>query len=235
MKVAILAGGLGKRLATVSHGVPKAMMPVGGRPFLEHLILRLRRQGFAEVTLCTGCGATVLRAYFGDGALWDLRIDYSHEAEPLGTGGAVKRALARFRDENFLVMNGDSLANGDFRDLVAFHFLQGGVGTLALARVENTRRFGRVEVDGQGRIHRFGEKDGEGPGLINGGVYVLTRRAFDLTPEGPFSLEHDLFPRLIEQGLYGRPWGDHFVDIGEPEDYRRLVSSPPAWPGMIQP
>ncbi|HEX6800049.1 MAG TPA: nucleotidyltransferase family protein [Ktedonobacterales bacterium] len=224
----ILAGGAGTRLRPVLTELNKPMAPVADRPFLEYLLLQLKKHGVEAVTLCVGYKADLIQSYFGTGEPWGLRLSYSHETDFLGTGGAIKRAESLIQAECFFVLNGDSLFDSDLRTLMRCHRETNALATLALAYVEDTRRYGAVGVDAAGRVVSFVEKGkGHAQGLINAGVYVFSRELLDLIPDRQaVSLEHDILPRLIGRGLYGLPSHGYFVDIGVPDDYLGLRSNP---------
>jgi len=173
--------------------------------------------------MCTGYLSNRIEDEFGDGHKWGVRVDYSKELRPLGTAGAVKfaeRCLPPVSD--FLVMNGDSFLETNFHELIRFHREHGGIVTIAVCKVENANRYGTVRVDTDNRIIGFTEKNGkQAPGLVNGGVYVFNRVVLQHIPDGPASLERDLFPRLLKYGVYAREQEGIFIDIGTPEDYAR--------------
>jgi len=174
--------------------------------------------------MCTGYLADQIESRFGDGQAWDVSIEYSKEEVALGTGGAVKLAQSYLRDvPEFLVLNGDSFLEIDFHSLMAFHRGHGGaIATMAVLQVEDASRYGTVCVEGSGRVRGFAEKTGdEAPGLVNGGVYVFSHAVLEHIPEGPASLERDVFPRLLEQGVYAQEQHGMFIDIGTPADYAR--------------
>ena len=203
----MLVGGLGTRLRSVVSSTPKVLASIGERSFLELLIHQLRSQGIRRLVMCTGYLADQIESRFGDGRLWEVSIEYSKEEMPLGTGGAVKFAKRYLRDfPQFLVLNGDSFLEVDFQSLMAFHRQHdAAIATMAVVRVENASRYGTVHVDARGRIKGFAEKTGsETPGLVNGGIYVFNHSVLQHIPEGPASLERDVFPRLIEHGLYAQ-------------------------------
>jgi len=229
MKALILCGGLGTRLKSVINDRPKSMASIAGKPFLEYLILQLKRQGFADIVLCTGYLGEQVKAYFGDGSGWGVHISYSHEPEPLGTGGAVKLAEALAREENFLVTNGDSFLDSDLNGLVNYHFEKRALATMALVEVEDPTRYGTVEINEKGEIENFVEKGkSSGSKFVNGGIYVFNRKVFDYIPESKVSLEKEVFPKLIGKGFYGSPVKGFFIDIGVPEDYKWLQENPQA-------
>lgn len=219
----LLVGGLGARLQPVLPSTPKSLAPVGDTPFLQLLVLQLRSQGIRRMVMCTGHLADQIEEEFGDGHKWDVAIDYSKESSPLGTAGALKfaeRYLHQFSD--FLVMNGDSFLELDFRQFIRFHREHGGLASMAVRRVPDAARYGTVEVGAHDRVVGFVEKSAARvPGIVNGGVYVFNRAVLRHIPEGPASLEKEVFPRLLEHGVYALEQHGMFIDIGTPEDYAR--------------
>ncbi len=228
MQALILAGGAGTRLRSVLPNLNKPMAPVAGKPFLEYLLLMLKKHGIDEATLCVGYKADLIQSYFGVGSRWGMQLSYSYETDFLGTAGALKLAADFIHDEEFFVMNGDSLFDSELCMLMPYHRDMKATATLALAHVNNTQRYGAVGTNELGQIVSFIEKgEGNREGLINSGIYVFAREVFDFIPEGqPVSLERDILPKLIGRGLYGLPLKGYFVDIGVPADYMGLQSTP---------
>jgi D-glycero-alpha-D-manno-heptose 1-phosphate guanylyltransferase len=220
----ILAGGFGKRLAAISAEQPKPMMKIGGRPFLEFLLIQLRNQGFRNVIFCTGYRSEVLEAYFENGWRWHMDIRYSREPHPLGTGGALKLAGKLAQASYCIALNGDSILQADIPALVRFHLARNARATMALAHTDDATRFGRVQTDAEGRVTRFVEKGQDGGGSINGGIYVINREVLEGIPDGQVSIERDVFPSL--DCLYAKPFDGFFTDIGVPADYLRLANQP---------
>jgi NDP-sugar pyrophosphorylase family protein len=223
VKAVLLVGGLGTRLRSVVPSTPKVLASVGKRSFLELLVEQLRSQGIRRLVMCSGYLADQIETEFGDGRAWGVEIEYSHEEQPLGTAGAVKRAELYLQDvPAFVVMNGDSFLEVNFSDLMQCHRDHQAMATLAVLRVEDASRYGTVHVDADGRVSGFAEKTGNCvPGLVNGGVYVFDHAVLQHIPEGPASLERDVFPRLVDQGVYAREQHGMFIDIGTPADYAR--------------
>jgi D-glycero-alpha-D-manno-heptose 1-phosphate guanylyltransferase len=222
MKAVILAGGKGLRLRRVIKGIPKPMAVVSGKPFLEYLILQLKAWGIKHIVLSIGYKGKVIRQYFQDGKKWGVRIVYSQEAIPLGTAGALSKALQLSCERVWYVLNGDSYFDCNFANLKRFHAKRKALVTMGLVSVRERGRFGAVTVNKDNSIKGFREKDMQGVGLVNSGVYCVDRRLLKEIPRGRVSLENDIFPRLIGHGLYGFPSKGFFVDIGIPLDYRRL-------------
>ncbi len=220
MYAIILAGGLGSRIRSLYPDLPKPLIPIHGKPFLEHQIEQLRAQDFHDFVLCVSYRADQIVDYFQDGAAWDVHIRYSYEPEPLGTAGALRYA-AHFWVETCLVLNGDTFINADFRNLIAAHRAQSEAsGSLGLVSMPDTSRYGQVLIDPQQHITAFREKDQSvSAGWINAGVYVLEPTVLDLIPSGrAVSIEREVFPALaVNRRLYGFPLDGAFVDMGTPE------------------
>jgi NDP-sugar pyrophosphorylase family protein len=219
----LLVGGTGTRLRSVVASTPKPLASVGGQSFLELLVRQLRHQGIRRLVMCSGYLADQIENKFGDGSAWDLTIQYSREEQPLGTAGAVKLAQHHLVEaSDFLVMNGDSFLEIDFGQLIQFHRGRKGLVSVAVVPVEDAGRYGTVRVDSGNRVVGFTEKTGvAGPGFINAGVYVFDRAILEHIPEGAASLERDVFPSVLDRGIYALEQRGMFIDIGTPEDYAR--------------
>jgi D-glycero-alpha-D-manno-heptose 1-phosphate guanylyltransferase len=219
----LLVGGMGTRLRSVLPSTPKPLARVGNLPFLQLLVRQLRSQGIRRIVMCTGHLAEQIEEEFGDGHKWDLEIDYSKELKPLGTAGAVKLAERYLQNvSEFLVMNGDSFLELDFREFVRFHRQRGGLIGMAVRKVSDAARYGSVQLDANHRVLGFSEKTSDSvPGVVNGGVYVFNPAILQEIPAGPASLERDIFPRALDRGVYAFDQQGMFIDIGTPEDYAR--------------
>jgi NDP-sugar pyrophosphorylase family protein len=231
MQAIVLAGGFGTRLRARVSDVPKPMAPVAGRPFLEYLLDRLVAAGCTRLVLATGYLHEVIERHFG-AAYRGMAVGYSLETKPLGTGGAVLKALQGLPDEPALVMNGDTWLNLELAAFVAWARQREPADVVLLRRVDDIARYGSVVLGADGEhIVRFGERAGSGPGMINAGIYWLHRAALARYsfPES-FSLESDHFrPHATELGLRGRITEAPFIDIGVPEDYDRAQTEIPRW------
>jgi mannose-1-phosphate guanylyltransferase len=223
VRVFVLAGGFGTRLQGRFGDLPKPLAPLGGRPFLERQLEWLRGHGLQDVVLCVGHGADRVRDALGDGAALGVRLRYSRETEPMGTGGALKLAEP-FVDGPALVVNGDTLPELDPWALERARWEQGATGALALFEVADAAASGRVECDAEGRIESFVEKDEErrGTSWVSGGCYAFAPAVWAALPAGGSSLERDLLPRLAKSGtLVGFRVRGAFFDIGTPEGWAR--------------
>jgi D-glycero-alpha-D-manno-heptose 1-phosphate guanylyltransferase len=220
----ILVGGLGTRLRSVVSDRPKVLAEINSRPFLSYLLDQVAEAGLRHAVLCTGYRADQVQELLGD--RWhDLTLTYSQETTPLGTGGALRLALPQLRSDTILALNGDSYCGADLAAFWDFHQHRQAAATLLLTQVPDTQRFGRVQVDEGDRIVHFEEKgDTTGPGWINAGLYLVSQGYLaDIPADGPISLEKDIFPQWIDQGLYGYPAEGKFIDIGTPETYRQAA------------
>jgi NDP-sugar pyrophosphorylase family protein len=193
---------------------------VHGRPFLAYLLDQLAVAGIRSAVLCTGHQGEQVQSAFGD-RYGGLRLDYSREPAPLGTGGALRLALPLLGSDPLLVLNGDSFCDFDLDDFLHFHRAAGAAGSMILTRVNDTRRYGRAVVQADGAVSGFVEKaEASGPGCINAGTYLLSQRMLLSIPGGgPCSLEREILPGWAGRGLYGYRCNGAFLDIGTPESY----------------
>jgi mannose-1-phosphate guanylyltransferase / phosphomannomutase len=224
MKGVVMAGGQGTRLRPLTSNQPKPMLPIVGRPMMEHVLLLLRAHGYTEVVATVQFLASVVRHYFGDGSDLDLSLAYATENEPLGTAGSVKNA-EHFLDDTFLVMSGDHVTDLDLGAAARFHREAGAAATVILKHAENPLEFGIVITGEDGRVERFLEKPGWGEvfsDTINTGIYVLEPDVLRFIPSGEeFDFAKDLFPLLLERGLplYGFVADGYWADVGNLEAY----------------
>ena len=217
----ILAGGLGMRLRPVINDLPKPMAPVNGKPFLHYIFQYLVKQNIAEAILSVGYKHELIKDFFGDEYL-GIKIKYSVEEEPLGTGGGIKQAFKLAADSAF-VLNGDTFFDVNLAELKDFYFKSESDVVLALKALKNFDRYGTVRLDSENRITHFAEKEFLKEGLINGGVYFLSKQLFDKieTPE-KFSFERKVFENYDAQLKFsGKVFDGYFIDIGIPEDYQK--------------
>ena len=231
MESLVLVGGAGSRLrGVIGTELPKPMAPIGGRPFLAWLLDQLRDAGCRDVWLLTGHRGDVIEGYVGRGDAWGLRVRYSQEPAPLGTGGALRHALPGLSGETCLVMNGDSYLAAPLPVLMEAHARSRPLITMALARVADTRRYGSVELGLDGTVGAFREKDAAAaprPGLINAGILVMDTAVLATIPSArPVSLEQDVLPGLMDGRVRGEVFDVPFVDIGVPESYAALGADP---------
>jgi mannose-1-phosphate guanylyltransferase / phosphomannomutase len=230
MKAVIMAGGEGTRLRPLTSNQPKPMVPIVGRPCMEHIVQLLGQHGFDDVIVTLAFMPQAIRSYFGDGEGHGLRLRYSVEDAPAGTAGSVRLAAAELDgalDETFLVISGDALCDVDLSALVRFHKEKGASVTIGLKSVDNPLEFGIVVIDEEGRIERFLEKPSWGEvfsDTINTGIYVLEPEVLRHVPEAePYDFSKQLFPLLLEMGrpLYGCVLDGYWQDIGNIDQFRQ--------------
>lgn len=227
MQAIVLVGGEGTRLRPLTENVPKPALTLVDRPFLAYMIEWLAGHGVTEVVLACGFLPDVLRAALsGEEERAGVRIRYVAEPEPLGTAGAIRFAADALGDEledRFLALNGDVLTDLDLSALLRAHEDWNAAATIGLHPVEDSSAFGLVHSDEGGAVLEFLEKTGEAkPGEVNAGMYVLQRSVLDLIAPGEnVSIERDVFPRLVGNGLHGLLLDGYWVDIGTPERYRQ--------------
>lgn len=218
--VAVLAGGLGTRLAGVLADRPKILAPVAGRPFLDHLLAWLERFGARRIVLCLGHRADAVLAHLAGRPPGGTEIVSLIEPAPLGTAGALRFARTRLRSDPVLVANGDSFVDADLAAFLDSHRRSGAAGSLLCTEIADAGRYGRVELDRHQRIRRFAEKDpaASGGGLINAGIYLLGARLLDgIAGSAAGSLEREVFAALAPGTLHGFAGRFRFIDIGTPE------------------
>ncbi len=219
---AILAGGLGNRLRAAVADRPKVLAAVHDRPYLTYLLDQLAGVSVREAVLLTGYRADQVESTLGD-EYAGIRLLHSQEPEPLGTAGAVHRALPKLTRPLVLLLNGDSFCDVDLATLLTFHRRKAADLSLVLTQVADTSRFGAVHLTGDGQVVRFDEKgEWESPGWINAGLYLLSRNLIEEIPPGlVVSLERDMIPAWIRRGkrVFGFPSAGRFLDIGTPESY----------------
>jgi mannose-1-phosphate guanylyltransferase/phosphomannomutase len=226
MKAVVMAGGQGTRLRPLTSNQPKPMVPIVGKPCMEHILELLRRHGFNDVIVTVAFLPQAIRSYFGDGTNLGMAIEYSVEEVPLGTAGSVRLAGDRLK-ETTLIISGDALCDIDLSRLVEFHREKQAAVTIGLKSVENPLEFGIVVTDEDGRVERFLEKPSWGQvfsDTINTGIYVLEPEVLKHVPkEGPYDFSKELFPLLLEMGrpIYGYVCEGYWQDIGNLDQYRQ--------------
>jgi mannose-1-phosphate guanylyltransferase/phosphomannomutase len=226
MKAVVMAGGEGTRLRPLTSNQPKPMVPIVGKPCMEHILELLKQHGMEDVIVTVAFLPQAIRSYFDDGSSLGMNVSYSVEESPLGTAGSVRLAADRL-DDTFLVISGDALCDVDLTQLVAFHKEKGSSVTIGLKSVDNPLEFGIVVTDDEGRIERFLEKPSWGQvfsDTINTGIYVLEPEVLRHIPtDRPYDFSKELFPLLLEMGrpMYGYAMDGYWQDIGNLDQYRQ--------------
>lgn len=220
----ILAGGFGTRLQSVVSDVPKPMAPINGIPFLNYIFDYLKFYKIEHVVLSTGYLSEKISQYYKN-EFNSIKISYTKEGTPLGTGGGIRLAMEKCNTKNILVLNGDSFFDVDLNSYFSLHQKFNSDCSLALRKAINASRYGTIQLGDNSAIAKFKEKDSvEKEGLINGGVYILDRELFlsKTIPNIAFSIEKDFYEKRInELTLFGFEYNGYFIDIGIPEDYKK--------------
>ncbi len=222
----VLVGGRGTRLHPLSIGTPKPLTPILNLPMLAHILRHLRRHGISRVTLASAASDTAIPTAFGDGAPFGVRLRYVDETIPLGSGGAIAKATADWR-EPFLVLNGDIITDLDLGEFIAFHQEHGADVSIALHAVDDPSRYGVVARNSGGHITQFVEKpsEGEAPSRwINAGAWMFARPFLGREAAAHFHrVEEQLFPRLAETSrpIFGFEHDGYWLDVGTLDTYRQ--------------
>jgi len=203
MKAVLLAAGKGTRLRPLTDEIPKVMVPIAGKPILEHHVEHLAGAGIGEIFINLHYLPERVTSHFGDGKKWGVRIRYSFEPEILGTAGAVKKLEAELRGAPFLVVYGDNFSEFDFADFISWSERAGGLGTVSVFEKEDVAGSGVAEIGADDRIVRFLEKPAPHEVLshwVNAGIYRLSDDILDAIPPGYSDFGHDIFPEAIKRG-----------------------------------
>lgn len=225
MKALLLAGGLGTRLRPLTYTRPKHLLPIANRAHIDHVLDLLKRHAIGEVVLLTSYLADAFAETTKRARADGLSLEVTHEAEPLGTAGALKNAQSLLGGDTFLALNADVLTDVDVGALVAFHREKAAELTILLTPVEDPSAFGVVPTDDDGRVTGFIEKPAPGQAptnLINAGIYVMEASVLERIPAGEvWSAERQLFPELVAAGapIYGWPTESYWMDIGTPAKF----------------
>jgi mannose-1-phosphate guanylyltransferase/phosphomannomutase len=226
MKAVVMAGGEGTRLRPLTSNQPKPLVPIVGKPCMEHIVDLLKRHGLEDVIVTVAFLPQAIRSYFGTGESLGIDLAYSVEESPAGTAGSVRLAAGRL-DDTFLVISGDALCDVDLGRLIDFHREKQASVTIGLKSVDNPLEFGIVVTDEDSRVERFLEKPSWGQvfsDTINTGIYVLEPEVLKHIPsDRPFDFSKELFPLLLEMGrpIYGCVLDGYWQDIGNLEQYRQ--------------
>ena len=221
MKAVIIAGGLGTRLRPLTHTMPKALLPLCGKPLISHIVDAMP-SWVDTVLIAVNYRKDALESYFKELTL-PRKIILIEESTPLGTGGAIKN-VSDHLDDTFIALNGDVLSSIDMESMVRFHRSSEGMGTISLWEVPDPSAFGVVALESDNRIRSFQEKPAKGDelsNLINAGVYVFEPDILDNIEEGAVSLERQVFPRVLDRGIYGYKFEGYWVDCGTRESFLR--------------
>ena len=220
----VLAGGLGTRLYPLTHKKVKCMLPLNGKPLLEHIIKYLASYGLRKIIITVGNKRKQIMDYFGNGTQLGVELQYSVERTTLGTAGSFKNAGQLINDTT-LVMQGDTFTNFALNEIISLHMEKKTLATIALTYIQNQKGYGIAIVDRNKRIKQFKEKPAGSFSkfLVNSGIYVLQRSILNYIPENrAFDFSRDLFPLLLRKKLplHGIEIDGYWFDIGTPESYK---------------
>jgi len=219
MEAIVLAGGFGTRLSHIVSDVPKPMAQVNNEPFLKHIFKFLRRNKINKVVLATGYKSEAIEEYFKVN-YHGIEIIYSIEDEPLGTGGAIKKAMDYCKDEDIFIINGDTYFDVNLNEMNIFHNKKNSDLTVATKQMNDFERYGNVIFDIDDKILDFQEKSLIKNGNINGGIYLLSKKILNKMIENKFSFEKEFMELMVkENNFYSFKSKGYFIDIGVPEDY----------------
>jgi mannose-1-phosphate guanylyltransferase len=227
MRAMVMAAGLGTRLRPLTYEIPKPLVPVANRPVAEHILRGLGKSGLREVIANTHWFADAVRETLGDGSEAGVELTYSYEHDLLGTAGGVRNVADYLTagGESFVVMAGDALTDIDLTALIATHEEKGGVATLATTRVDNTREYGVVVTDSEGRVQGFQEKPDPAEALsdiANCMIYAFRPEVFDYFPDdAAIDFAKDVFPALLEHDVpfHAHVIGEYWNDVGSIPEY----------------
>jgi len=226
MKAMVLAAGQGTRLHPLTERTPKALVPVAGRPMIDYCLLLLKRHGIRDIIINLHHLGDQIESYLGDGKRWGLQITYSKEPELLDTGGGLLKAKPFLQDGTFIVINTDVLIDLSLRELMAYHEEKRAVATLVLRLDPLADQYGSMDIDGDGRIHRFLQTridpafSGAATKLMFTGVQILEPRVFDYLESDrilrKFSTTKDTYPRMLlgQERLFGFRFDGFWQDVG---------------------
>jgi len=224
-KAVILAGGQGTRLRPITYEIPKALIPIHNRTMTEHLFDLFKKYGVTHILMAVGHMRDKIKAHYGDGSRFGVKLEYLEELEPLGTAGPLKLGRDRLR-ETFFCSNGDELKKIDLKEMLELHKKHKALATIALWQVEDPSHYGVARLEGD-KILEFVEKpkkEDAPSNLINSGFYIIEPEVIDMIPDGFSMLEKDIFPKLAKQGrLYGYPFKGQWFDTGNMERYERAI------------
>ncbi len=227
MKAVVMAGGEGSRLRPLTIRRPKPMVPIAGKPVMEHILNLLKRHGITDVVVTVQYLASNIEDYFGNGSQMGMHIAYSREDVPLGTAGSVKNAEEQLSDEPFLVISGDALTDYNLTDIIKYHQAKKSLATLTLAHVPNPLEYGVIITNEEGHITQFLEKPSWGEvfsDTINTGIYVLDPQIFAYyEKDKPYDFSQELFPYMLRKGdpIYGYIASGYWCDVGNLSEYMR--------------
>lgn len=225
-KAIILAGGRGTQLRPYTYEIPKPMLPVAGKPILEHLINQLRENGITDIIIAISYLGDHIKKYFGTGEKFGVTIAYSEEEENLLTGGALSKLKDLVGQDTFLVIHGDILTDFSFSDFIQFHKKQNTVATVALTTSSEPTEFGQIKLHGTHLTNFYSHTDQPGmqSHLIHTGIYAFEPSIFNEFPKkNKFALEDVIIALIDQQEVSGFVFEGSWYDVGNPENYEKAI------------
>ncbi len=217
----ILAGGKGTRLRPYTVVLPKPLMPIGEYPILEVVVRQLIKNGFNHITMAVNHQAEIIRAYFGDGSRWGVKVDYSQESEPLGTMGPLN--LIHDLPEHFLIMNGDILTDLDFAEFHDTHVTSSSIFSISSYERLQTVDYGVLKADASGRLVNFIEKPSNAY-MVSMGIYMASQRVLEFIPNAPYGFDSLMLDLISKnESVAVKPHIGYWLDIGRPDDYMQAI------------
>lgn len=233
-KAIILAGGKGTNLRPYTYELPKSMLPVNGKPLLEHLIIQLKKNNITEIIIAISYLGEKIKEYFKDGRDFGVSISYFHEKESLLTGGAVKNLKKYVENDTFLVIHGDILTDFSFSDFIEFHNKQDSLATVALTTSAKPAEFGQIKLHGAflTKFYSHNKDFGTKSHLINTGIYALNPKIFAEFPKNKkvFSLEEIIENLIDKKEVTGFVFEGSWFDVGNPQNYEKAIK---AWKAIL--
>lgn len=226
MQAIILVGGRGTRLGDLTKKTPKPMLLIRGVPFLVRLLEHLKLSGFTKFVLATGYKTEFIENFFSSNNSFNTEIEISIEDNPLGTGGAILKALPKVNDENVFIFNGDTFFNIDYKALMNFHQSKKSSITIASKFSGTKNRYGNINIDNDNKVCAFGNEKNTNKGLFNGGIYYInvdqTMKILMSINSKSFSFERQILTEMVsDYQIYSCIFHDYFIDIGIPEDFQK--------------
>ena len=226
MRVIIMAGGRGTRISSIANDIPKPMIPICGKPILEHQIECLKRNGLTDITLIVGHLGDCIKKHFGDGSSFGCKISYFTETEPLGTAGALFKLQGI--DDNFILLHGDIIFDIDFKRMINFHNKREAWATIAVHPNNHPYDSSIIQCNDKHQVTAWINKEDErtwNKNLVNAGIHILSNKILsNCTPKNDaVDLDRDILKPSINSGLlFGYQTPEYIKDMGTPERYNEV-------------
>lgn len=223
----ILAGGEGERMRPLTYELPKSMLPVNNKPLLFHLITLLKKHHLQDIIICTNKQGESIKDYFQDGSRFGVNLNYQFEKTGLGTGGALLTVKKQIQSSPFLVIYSDIYTQIDLKELISFHQASGNLVTLGLKPVNQTRKFGQINLKGSLVTEFFQKPRKSQSNLVNSGIYICNQEIFNFFPKAKtgFNLDDVLIKLIQQKQVSGYVFDGAWFDVGTVEDYDQVIKA----------